>query len=391
MHLQRYLPLLLSPLVSAATMQQWLQTYSTTPYSDVNTPRPMTFSTASRIYQENMSKNLNNGTLFVASDDVYETAGATTGGISFMRVLIDYTRNVARPGDPDAGLFHFDYFADTDFNVSMIWDDYAPGRNLTPTQVWGRDRKIYIQTGNEVESNSCFLTLAVFCDDGLIQVTNCLVNPSPEFGATLQNQKSRLALDFGEWVKVVERAGMTETLNALPFNSVTMFVPTDQNHISLSCPPKCVNRNPPKNHCLQHWFGAYSSDNHPVDAATALSGLRRTMGPDTLAGTAADIIFRGGIIRGVNQVAVPSTGLEAAVITGLPTPATGSATVTLSGQGGRRLERLERQRRLRGLGLVGRRDVEGWDGGEFWLRWGLRWLGALLLEFKKAGNAIIDI
>ncbi|KAJ3095455.1 hypothetical protein HDU97_006911 [Phlyctochytrium planicorne] len=309
---------LLPSLVHGATMKDWLSQYATKPYSDQHTAKPLTFAQASKIVS---AKTYTNGTLFVASDDVYQTAGSTTGGVAFIKnVVIDYTAKDSKPGDPDAGKFHFDYFADDENKIAILWDDYAPGRPLTDSQVWGVDRKIFVTTGNEVTSNSCYLTHAVFCDDGLIQVTNCLLNPSPKFTDALANQKARLSLTFNNWIKYVEQANMLDTLNNLPFNGFTLLAPSDD-YATPAAITALGNRSTTEMAKIIAYNAVltpYTSNNYPPESDTALSGQRRTLGPDTLAGTAADILFFGGIIRGVNQIAVPKGDFSGSQITGLP-------------------------------------------------------------------------
>ncbi|KAJ3207547.1 hypothetical protein HDU67_007384 [Dinochytrium kinnereticum] len=321
-----------APTALGATMKEWLATYATTPYSDQHTPAPMTFGTASRLIAD---RNLSNGTLFVASDDVYQASGASSGGVSFLRnQLIDYTINVGQPDFP-VGQYHFEYLVDRDYNISFIWDDYAPGRPLSSGQVWGRERKIYVQTGNEVITNSCYLTHAVFCDDGLIQVTSCLLNPSPNFATALANQKARLQTDFGEYVKIVERAGMLDVLNNIPFNTVTAHVPADPTVATSTALTGVSPADLRKIIAYNIVMGTYASNDHPSEADTALSGAKRPMGPDTMAGTAADIIFYGGIIRGVNQIAVPRGGIDAAAtVTGLPSVEALATTTAAAGGAG---------------------------------------------------------
>ncbi|KAJ3097673.1 hypothetical protein HDU96_000301 [Phlyctochytrium bullatum] len=326
-------------VIQPESMREWLTKYATTAYSDSFTPRPMTFGTVGRLLESQWAKisMATNGTLFVASDDVYQAAGATTGGYSFIRnTVIDYTFRNSKPGDPDAGLYHFDYFVDNDFNISFIWDDYAPGRPLESGQVWGRDRRIYIHNANEVSPNSCSVQNAVFCRDGLIQVTSCVLNQSPRFSTAVENVKRLLAVNnnYGEWVKIVEKAGWLDMYNNLPFNKYTVFAATDDAVLASTALRNASTAELQRIIAYNTVLNAYPSDDHPAEADTALVGQKRTIGPDTAAG-AADIVFYGGIIRGVMQVALPrSADASSAQITGLPLPSSGtgpsSATVSAS-------------------------------------------------------------
>ncbi|KAJ3207548.1 hypothetical protein HDU67_007385 [Dinochytrium kinnereticum] len=304
--------LLVSQGGSAATIKQWIDQHATTPYSDEHTKSPLTFATAARVLA---SKSYTRGTLFVPSDDVYAAAGASTGGLSFIPGEdIDYSINVGTSSDSPTGKFHYNYFVDSDNQVSYVWDDYAPGRPLSSGQKWGpasNERSIYFFSGNEVQFSQCYVTAAVKCDDGMIQAVSCLLNPNPNLTGSIANRK-QMGLSFDAWESIIETAGLTQVLNNVPFNSITVFYPNNAAVAAAGLPgsysPADLAKIVGYNIAID---GAYASSASPGAFPNTLfrpsSAQSRANDIQASYSGAADVAFFGGVIRGQTKIVIPAS------------------------------------------------------------------------------------
>ncbi|KAJ3095454.1 hypothetical protein HDU97_006910 [Phlyctochytrium planicorne] len=295
---------------SAATIKQWLQQYSTTPFSDQHTKEPLTFSTAAQIIG---SRSLgSSGTLFVPSDDVYKSSGVTTGGYAYVSgTVVDYSIKDPKPGDPDAGKFHYDYFTDADQKANFIFDDFAPGRPVAPSQKLGNangDRQIYLFHGNEVAFSQCYITATAPCDDGIIHAISCALLPNPDTATVVSNRKN-MGLNFGAWQGIIETAGLSQQINNATFNSITVFFPSDEAVASANLPGKYTPVELAKivgyNIAVD---AAYSSSASPgIFASTLFRPSSGQLANDVQASIngGADMPFSAGVMRGVNKVVIP--------------------------------------------------------------------------------------
>ncbi|KAJ3097671.1 hypothetical protein HDU96_000299 [Phlyctochytrium bullatum] len=316
--------LALAPLLASAqstaplTMLEFVRRYSTTPYSDDFTKEPLTFATAARYLDSIASRRTftNNGTLLVPSDNVYTAAGATTGGVAFFNRNLDYSVAIAQTPQGPQGLVHYESITDPFENITVIWDDFAPGRPIEVGQKFGNgrvtpnDRQIYIFSGNEREYSQCYVTAAVRCTDGMVQAVSCLMLPAPRFSTAVRNRQA-FYTKFTKWFSIIERIGWVELLDNLPVQSTTIFYPNDDALGAL--PGSYTDEQLAK---IVGWNiitdAAYPSSASPAIYPAPLfrpAGTQERRNNLTAGATdtnSGDVSFYGGFIRGTNFLDMPA-------------------------------------------------------------------------------------
>ncbi|KAJ3327033.1 hypothetical protein HDU76_012417 [Blyttiomyces sp. JEL0837] len=295
------------------------------PWADKNSYTPLQFSIASKLAQPDWT----NGTLFIASDDVYKAGNQSTGGFMFLPgVAVDNTIKMPQPDDPNAGKFHYQYFSAG--NIGFIWDDYAPGNPLGANQKYGpgdADRRINIFTG--MDAPTCWATDVIRCDDGFIYTTSCVLQPLAPLSKVLATQSIHGEVSYRAWMMVIERAGLTAALDALP-PGVTVFVPNDTAVANAGLPggysPTQLAQIVAFNILTT---GTYFTGDNPADPLTTALANHVLLIDNNRAILPADLTFTGGVVQVVGQVYMPGSLDGQVMIPGFsPTVSMSSATIT---------------------------------------------------------------